>query len=106
MGELLPDNMDVIKVRERKGKQVIIYKDPKKKTHYTLADHLSSHVMRRTAITTMLALGMQEHLVRKISGHSPNSTSFYRYVQYNQQMLDKATDDVFNQLTKEHALSK
>jgi site-specific recombinase XerD len=106
MGKLLPDNMELIKVRERKGKQVIIYKDAKKKTHYTLADHLSSHVMRRTGITTMLALGMQEHLVRKISGHSPNSSSFYRYVQYNQQMLDKATDDVFNQLTKDHAQSK
>ena len=33
-------------------------------------DKMSSHMMRRTAITTLLILGMPEHLVKKISGHS------------------------------------
>lgn len=98
LGRLFPGNMEIVKTRERNGEQVIIYKDETKKENYTIADLLSSHVMRRTAITTMLSLGMPEHLVRKISGHSPNSKSFFRYVQYTQNMLDEATDSVFNQL--------
>ncbi len=40
--------------------------------------------MRRTAITTLLILGMPEHLVRKISGHSTVSGFFNRYVHYAQ----------------------
>src|SRR5690606_7025564 len=44
-------------------------------------DVASSHTMRRTAITTMLCLGMPEQLVRKISGHAPGGKEFYRYVQ-------------------------
>ena len=98
LGTLFPGNMEIVKTRERNGEQVIIYKDEEKKENYTIANLLSSHVMRRTAITTMLSLGMPEHLVRKISGHAPNSKSFFRYVQYTQNMLDEATDNVFNQL--------
>ncbi|WP_154657774.1 hypothetical protein [Flavobacterium subsaxonicum] len=41
-------------------------------------------MMRRTAITTLLILGMPEHLVRKISGHSTVSGFFNRYVHYAQ----------------------
>lgn len=106
MGELLPGNMEVVKTRERNGKQIVVYKNEETKEHYTVADLLSSHVMRRTAITTMLSLGMPEHLVRKISGHAPNSKSFFRYVQYTQHMLDAATDDVFSQLTGEKKRKK
>lgn len=106
MGELLPENMEVVKTRERNGKQVVIYKDEATKENYSIADLLSSHVMRRTAITTMLSLGMPEHLVRKISGHAPNSKSFFRYVQYTQHLLDAATDDIFDQLTGEKKRQK
>jgi site-specific recombinase XerD len=106
MGELLPGNMEVVKTRERNGKQVVIYKNEETKENYTIADLLSSHVMRRTAITTMLSLGMPEHLVRKISGHAPNSKSFFRYVQYTQHMLDAATDDVFGKLSGEKKRKK
>ena len=66
MALLIPDNFEIPKTRERKGKQVIVYKDSKKRIHYKLSDHISTHTMRRTAITTMLCLGMPEHLVRKI----------------------------------------
>ena len=67
--------------------------------NYRFCDLLSSHVMRKTAITTLLVLGMPEPLVRKISGHAPNSKEFYRYVKYSQSFFDQETDKVFDKLT-------
>jgi integrase len=95
---MIPDNYEMIKVRERRGKQVVIYKDPIKKTHYQLSDHITSHTMRRTAITVMLNLGMPEHIVRKISGHAVNSREFYRYVQLTQQVIDVESEKVFEKI--------
>lgn len=63
-------------------------------------DKMSSHMMRRTAITTFLILGMPEHLVRKISGHSSSSTSFNRYVHYAQVYIDREIDKVYKKLTQ------
>ncbi len=62
-----------------------------------LCDILSSHFMRRTAITTMIILGMNESLVRQISGHASNSKEFYRYVKYAQTYID-------NEINKVHEL--
>jgi integrase len=90
----------MIKVRSKRGEQVIVYKDASKKKHYTMADHITSHTMRRTAITTMLRLGMHEQAVRKVSGHSPTSKEFYKYVAYTQAYLDRQTDKVFERLQK------
>ena len=98
LGKLLPEDFIMMKIREKRGEQVVIYKDPDTKTHYHLSDHLSSHTMRRTAITTMLNLGMPEHMVRKISGHAPNSREFFRYVQLSQDALDKETERIFESL--------
>lgn len=61
MAALIPDNFELIKIRERKGKQVVIYKDGKKKIHFKLNEHITTHTMRRTAITTMLCLGMPDY---------------------------------------------
>jgi integrase len=61
-------------------------------------DKMSSHMMRRTAITTLLILGMPEHLIRKISGHSHSSNSFNRYVHYAQAYIDKEIDKVHEKL--------
>jgi integrase len=61
-------------------------------------DKMSSHMMRRTAVTTLLILGMPEHLVRKISGHSHASSSFNRYVHYAQAYMDKEIDKVYSKL--------
>jgi integrase len=61
-------------------------------------DKMSSHLMRRTAITTLLILGMPEHLVRKISGHSHSSSSFNRYVHYAQAYVDTEIDKVHEKL--------
>lgn len=94
----IPDDFEMIKTRERRGKQVVVYKDPAKRIHYKLSDHISTHTMRRTAITNMLCLGLPEHLVRKISGHAPNSREFYRYVELSQQFIDEHTDRIFAQL--------
>lgn len=68
----------------------------KEKTRF--CDNMSSHMMRRTAITTLLILGMPEHLVRKISGHSHGSTSFNRYVHHAQAYIDKEIDKVHSKL--------
>ncbi len=60
-------------------------------------DLMSSHMMRRTAITTMLILGMPEHLVRNVSGHTDGSRSFYRYVHFAQSYIDE-------EITKVHSI--
>lgn len=56
--------------------------------------HITAHTMRRTAITTLLILGVPENMVRKISGHAPGSKEFYKYVgiadEYLQQEVKKA----------------
>ena len=56
--------------------------------------------MRRTAITTLLNLGMPEHMVRKISGHAPGSKEFFKYVQYSQNFMDSEIDSVHLKLTE------
>lgn len=82
------------KIRTRNGiSKVIKYKNGK---NYRFCDLASSHFMRKTAITSMLMLGMPEPLVRKISGHAANSKEFYRYVKYSQSFIDEHTDAVFN----------
>ena len=98
--KLIPDDFELIKTREKRGKQVIIYKNLSKKTHYKLSDHITTHTMRRTAISTMLNLGIPEHMVRSISGHAPNSREFFRYVKLSQSALDKETDKFFNLMLK------
>lgn len=98
LGELLPENPTMPKTRLRRGKQVVVYKDAKRRKQYRLSDHLTTHTMRRTAITVMLSLGMPEYLVRKVSGHKPNSKEFFRYVQLAQETLDKETDKVFEKI--------
>ena len=45
------------------------------KHKYRFCDLVSSHTMRRTAITTMLMMGMKEQVVKQISGHANDSKS-------------------------------
>ncbi len=89
---------DAIEVsREKQGKtQKIVKKTDHLKNRF--CDKMSSHMMRRTAITTLLILGMPEHLVRKISGHSHSSSSFSRYVHYAQAYIDVELGKVHNKL--------
>lgn len=98
LARLLPDDFELVKTRERRGKPVIIYKDAVNREHFKLSDHVSAHTMRRTAITNMLNLGVPENVVRKISGHAPNSKEFYRYVKLSQTYIDDLTDEYFERL--------
>lgn len=90
----------VTKKRERQGVVKNIYANTQgqKKQALRFCNLVTTHTMRRTAITTMLSLGMPEHLVRKISGHSPASTEFYRYVALAQIYRDKETNLMFTKL--------
>ena len=65
---------------------------------YRFCDVATTHTMRRTAITTMLSLGVPEQVVRKISGHSPSGKEFYRYVLWAQTYQDKETEKMFDRL--------
>ncbi|MBO6515725.1 MAG: tyrosine-type recombinase/integrase [Bacteroidia bacterium] len=88
------------KMRTKRGIPHVQYKDSKKRSHYRFCDLVSTHTMRRTAITTMLNLGVEEQTVRKISGHAPGSVEFYKYVKYNQQKVDEQTDEMFEKLAQ------
>jgi len=77
----------VIKSRNKRG----IHKTRKSSSKKILrfCDTVTSHMMRRTCITTMLTSGMPEYIVRKISGHTSDSKSFFRYVNLAQSLMDK-----------------
>jgi hypothetical protein len=84
--------------RERRGKTVEIMNVENKCKKFRFCDVASTHTMRRTAITTMLCLGMPEQLVRKISGHAAGSKDFFRYVEWTQVYLDQEVDKVYGKL--------
>ena len=98
LGRFLKYDEVIVKTRNKRGVPYVIYKDPINKKHFTLSDLITTHTMRRTGITNMLRLGIPDYLVRKISGHSPNSKEFYRYVQLAQNFLDEKTDEFFEKL--------
>ena len=79
--------------RERRGKPIQLNRGVAR-----FCDVVSTHTMRRTAITTMLCLGMPEHVVRKISGHTPGTKEFYRYVLLAQTYQDSEAERMFAKL--------
>lgn len=95
IGELAEFNLPVAITREKQGVTKEINSNREKDR---FCDKMSSHMMRRTAITTLLILGMPEHLVRKISGHSAASSSFNRYVHYAQVYIDREIDKVHSKM--------
>ena len=84
------------KYRSQNGEQKEI-KDAYGKL-FRFCDLLSSHVMRRTGITVLLMLDMPEYLVRKISGHTASSESFFRYVNFAQSYITTAIDKAHEKL--------
>jgi integrase len=84
----------ISKVRTQRG--IMNFKKDDKNISL-FCDNVSSHTMRRTAITTMLMLGMKELVVKQVTGHAANSKSFGRYINYAQSFLDTEMDNVFNQ---------
>lgn len=87
-----------LKTRSKRGLPILQYKNPKAKTLYRFCDLVTTHTMRRTAITTMLSFGMNEQAVRKISGHAAGSKEFYRYVSLAQTFMDNELDTVHQKL--------
>lgn len=78
------------RTRQRRGiPQPLLKRDEKA---YRFCDAVTTHTMRRSAITTMLSLGMNEQAVRQISGHAANSKDFYRYVAFAQTYIDTEID--------------
>jgi integrase len=86
----------VNKVRSIRGELVSIKnRSSKINKQYRFCDLASSHTMRRTAITTMLCLGVPEQLIRRISGHSPMSKEFFRYISFAQTYQDTEVNKMF-----------
>jgi integrase len=86
----------VLVTREKRGVPVEQTKDGKYAIRF--CDAATTHTMRRTAITTMLSLGVPEQVVRKVSGHSPSGKEFYRYVAWAQAYQDQETEKMFDKL--------
>jgi integrase len=84
--------------RDRKGKAIELRKPLTCAKYNRFCDVATTHTMRRTAITTMLTLGIPEQVVRKISGHAPGSKEFYRYVVWAQTYQDREVDKMFAEL--------
>lgn len=84
--------------RQRRGIPVVVFKNAAEKSLYRFCDAVTSHTMRRSAITTMLSLGMNEQMVRQISGHAANSKDFHRYVAFAQNYVDIEIDQVHQKL--------
>lgn len=94
-----------IKTRQKRGQPVIVYKNKKNKEPYRFCDLITTHTMRRTAITTMLCLHMPENLVRKISGHAAGSKEFFRYVELSQKYMDSETEKIHDQIRNKELFS-
>ncbi len=62
--------------------------------------HITAHTMRRTAITTLLIMGVPELIVRKISGHAPGSKEFYRYVSIAQDYMNHEVKMAYKKLVE------
>jgi integrase len=98
LGEYAGWTEDIVKTRNKRGEAIIQYRDKAKQLNFRFCDVLSSHTMRRTAITTFLRMGMHETNVRMVSVHKAHSASFYRYVFYADSFMDEETDKVFAKL--------
>ncbi|MGZ5220295.1 MAG: tyrosine-type recombinase/integrase [Chitinophagaceae bacterium] len=91
-------NQEVRIIREKRGMPFELKNPHLKSKTFRICDVATTHTMRRTAITMMLCLGMPEQLVRMISGHSPGTKEFYRYVLWAQAYQNKELDKVFEKL--------
>mgnify|MGYP001156580507 CR=1 FL=1 len=96
--EILPKYMSY------KGKWIEQKKEGNQSWKYY--DHLSSHTMRRTAITTLLVLGVPEQVVRRVSGHAPGSKEFYKYVVIAQEILNTEVQEAHKKLLQQDNYSK
>jgi len=95
--ELAGHTQPIGKWRNKQGIE-FAQQHPRTKRAYRFCDLVSSHTMRRTAITTMLMQGVPENIVKQISGHTNDSSSFYRYVNLAQSYIDTHLDIYFDKM--------
>ena len=91
---------NVPKMRYKKG--VLVEIKTKQGKTFRFCDHMSAHTMRRTAITTLLMLGVPELIVRKISGHAAGSKEFFRYVSLAQDYTNMHLENAYEKLLNNH----
>jgi integrase len=84
------------KIRHRQG--LAIELKTKKDKSYRFCDHITTHTMRRTAITTLLMMGVSETMVKRISGHAAGSKEFYKYVAIVQDYLNETVKNAHQKL--------
>ncbi len=84
------------KVMSKQGKLTELKKQNGKS--WCFHQHITAHTMRRTAITTLLIMGVPEFVVRKISGHAPGSNEFYRYVSVAQDYMNQEVKIAYKKL--------
>lgn len=84
------------KIRHRQGEPIEI--KSRSGQPFRFCDHITVHTMRRTAITTLLMMGVDETSVRRISGHAPGSKEFYRYVVISQDYLNAKIKEAHQKL--------
>ena len=85
-----------VKVISKQGKLVELKN--KNGNDWRFYEHITAHTMRRTAITTLLILGVPEIVVRSVSGHAPGSKEFYKYVSLAQSYLNKEVKNAHQKL--------
>lgn len=56
------------------------------------------HLLRKTAITNMIASGIEDRFVKFASGHSPNSPVFERYVAFVNQRYNNQMEEYYKKL--------
>lgn len=100
LADVLEMKDEMVRYRCKRGIKKVVYKDKVKRQHFTIGDHLTTHTMRRTAITNMLRMGVPEQIVRKISGHTANSAEFFKYVEFAQNYLDEHTEVYFKKMAQ------
>jgi Phage integrase family. len=78
------------------GRMIELKNDMGETWHFN--EHVTTHTMRRTAITTLLIMGVPETVVRKISGHAAGSKEFYKYVSIAQEYVNQEVKKAYQKL--------
>lgn len=83
------------RIRSKEGKLVELKRNG---ASFRFCDQVSAHTMRRTAITTLLMMGVPEQVVRRLSGHAPGSKEFYRYIALAEDYMHNHVRNAYVQL--------
>jgi integrase len=100
IGQLAGWTEPVICQRNKMGIPLTVRNSRTTDHRYRFCDLLTTHTLRRSAITVLLMMGMPEQLVRQVSGHRPGSREFHRYVCLSQNWQDKESKMAFERLMR------